>query len=156
MNGEDAPQPISAGWVFVDEDEGRAREMAMRSIGGYWQTVLDHYQFAGDHLKTMKGYEYYGKMSDKIKQYGADGATEFFVNLQIWGTPEQVYQRIMDVHGQTNNSGFVGVFSYAGMSHEESRRNMTLFAEKVMPRLKAFDAGAPVDRAQLLTAVAAE
>ncbi len=156
VNGAEAPQPISAGWVFVDEDEGRARELAMKYIGGYWQTVLEHYQFAGDHLKTTKGYEYYGKMSDKIRQYGNDGATEFFVNLQIWGTPEQVYQRIMDVHGQTNNSGFVGVFSYAGMAPEEARRNMTLFAEKVTPRLKAFDAGAPVDRAQLLTAVAAE
>ena len=29
MNGTDAPPPVSAGWVFVDESAERAREMAM-------------------------------------------------------------------------------------------------------------------------------
>jgi alkanesulfonate monooxygenase SsuD/methylene tetrahydromethanopterin reductase-like flavin-dependent oxidoreductase (luciferase family) len=154
VNGAEAPQPISAGWVFVDQDEDRARELALKYIGGYWHSVLEHYKFAGDHLKTTKGYEYYGKMADKIQKYGADAATEFFLNLQIWGTPEQVYRKIMDVHAQVNNAGFVGVFSYAGMSAQEATRNMTLFAEKVMPRLKAFDAGAPIDRARLLAEAA--
>ena len=63
VNGVDAPPPVSAGWTFCDRDPERAREMARRYIGGYYQTVLDHYQFQGDHLATTKGYEYYGKMS---------------------------------------------------------------------------------------------
>ena len=58
MNGKEAPLPISAGWVFCDKDKDRAAEMAVKYIGGYWESVLEHYQFAGDHLKTMKGYEY--------------------------------------------------------------------------------------------------
>jgi alkanesulfonate monooxygenase SsuD/methylene tetrahydromethanopterin reductase-like flavin-dependent oxidoreductase (luciferase family) len=36
INGTPAPQPISAGWVFVDESAERAHEMAMRYIGGYY------------------------------------------------------------------------------------------------------------------------
>jgi len=41
LNGTDAPQPISAGWTFVDRaPNGRAR---WREIyGGYYRTVLDH------------------------------------------------------------------------------------------------------------------
>jgi hypothetical protein len=34
MNAE-APAPINAGWVLCDEDEGRARDMAVRHSGGY-------------------------------------------------------------------------------------------------------------------------
>src|SRR5207248_524844 len=49
VKGADAPPPISAGWTFCDDDAERAREQAQRWIGGYYHTVLDHYQFAGDH-----------------------------------------------------------------------------------------------------------
>lgn len=71
------PPPILAGWVFCDEDKDRAAEMAVKYIGGYWESVLKHYQFAGDHLKTMKGYEYYGKFAETIQKYGPDSATKF-------------------------------------------------------------------------------
>jgi alkanesulfonate monooxygenase SsuD/methylene tetrahydromethanopterin reductase-like flavin-dependent oxidoreductase (luciferase family) len=138
VNGADAPPPIAAGWVFCDKDEARAHEQARRWIGGYWETVLKHYQFAGEHLKTTKGYEYYGKMSDKIRQYGAEGAIDFFMQLQIWGTPEQCCEKIVAVSDRTGADSFVGVFSYAGMSHAEAERNMRLFAAEVMPRLKSL------------------
>ena len=39
------------------------------SAVGYFESVLEHYQFAGEHLKTTKGYEYYGKFSEKIATY---------------------------------------------------------------------------------------
>ena len=129
INGTDAPQPISAGWIFVDASAERAREMAMKYIGGYYRTVLDHYQFAGAHMKNQRGYEYYAKMNEKLAVYGDQKAIEFFADLQVYGTPEQVHDKIMAIHKQTNNSAYVGVFSYAGMPHEEAARNMRLFAK---------------------------
>ena len=144
INGAEAPPPISAGWTFCDRDPDRALEQARRWIGGYYQTVLDHYQFAGDHLKTTKGYEYYGKMSEKIATYGTDAVIDYFMNLQVWGTPDQCYERILDIHARTGNSHYVGVFSYAGMPYDEAERNLRLFAAEVMPALKKLDRGAPV------------
>ena len=110
--------------------------MAVKYIGGYWESVLEHYQFAGDHLNTMKGYEYYGKFAETIQKYGPDSATEFFMNLRVWGTPEMCYERIVDISDRTGAGGFVGVFRYAGMPGDEAERNMRLFAERVAPRLK--------------------
>jgi hypothetical protein len=134
--------------------------MAMKYIGGYYRTVLDHYQFAGEHMKNQRGYEYYAKMNEKLAVYGDRKAIEFFADLQIYGTPEQAYDKIMAIHRQTRNSGYVGVFSYAGMPHEEAARNVRLFARTVMPELRKFDAGGPIDRSELLPdhrlAVAAE
>jgi alkanesulfonate monooxygenase SsuD/methylene tetrahydromethanopterin reductase-like flavin-dependent oxidoreductase (luciferase family) len=147
VNGVEAPRPISAGWTFCDRDAGRAQEMARRYIGGYYQTVLDHYQFAGDHLAHTKGYEYYGKMSEKIGQYGTEKVIDYFMNLQVWGTPEQCHDKILDIHRRTGNSHFIGVFSYAGMPAQDAERNMRLFAAEVMPALKKVDVSGPLPAA---------
>lgn len=138
VNHAEAPPPVSAGWTFCHENANYAHEMARRYIGGYFQSVLDHYKFGDDHLKTTKGYEYYGKMTDKIQQYGTGSVTDFFVDLQVWGTPEQCHQRIMDIHARTGNSHYIGVFSYAGMPYDEAERSQRLFAKEVMPRLQAM------------------
>ena len=136
VNGQDAPPPVCAGWTFCDPDPDRAREMARRYVGGYFESVLAHYQFAGDHLKTMKGYEYYGKFSEKIATYGTEGVIDFFVDLQVSGTPEQCYEKILDIRRRVGNDHFVGVFSYAGMPYDEAERNLRLFAKEVMPQLQ--------------------
>jgi alkanesulfonate monooxygenase SsuD/methylene tetrahydromethanopterin reductase-like flavin-dependent oxidoreductase (luciferase family) len=140
VNGAEPPAPICAGWTYCDPDPDRARERARRWIGGYFRTVLDHYQFAGDHLARTRGYEYYGKMAEKIRQYGEEGVIDFFVDLQVWGTPEQCYARIQEVRARVGNEAFVGVFSYAGMPEAEAERSLRLFAREVVPALRAVPA----------------
>jgi len=151
VNKTEAPPPISAGWTFCDASADRAHAQARRWIGGYYQTVLDHYQFAGDHLARTKGYEYYGKMSEKIQQYGIDTMIEYFMNLQVWGTPEQCYEKILDIHARTGNSHYVGVFSYAGMPYDEAEQNMRLFAREVMPELQKLGPAAAASRPAALS-----
>jgi alkanesulfonate monooxygenase SsuD/methylene tetrahydromethanopterin reductase-like flavin-dependent oxidoreductase (luciferase family) len=139
INGVEPPPPISAGWTFCHSDADRAREQAHRWIGGYFRSVLDHYQFGAEHMKTTKGYEYYAKMTEKIHTYGDDKVIDFFVDLQVWGTPEQCYDKILDVRRRVGNDHFVGVFSYAGMPAAEAERNMRLFATDVMPALQRLE-----------------
>jgi len=141
VNGVEAPQTVCAGWVFCDEDESRAREMAERYIGGYWDTVLRHYEFASDHLQRTSGYEYYGAVAQRLNGNGdaAKASIEFFMDLQIWGTPEQCADKIADRVRRMNAGTFTGVFSYAGMPWNEAERNLRLFAERVLPRVKELD-----------------
>ena len=82
-------------------------------------------------------------MSEKIAEYGTDTVIDYFVKLQVSGTPEQCYDKILDIHRRTGNSHFVGVFSYAGMPYEDAERNMRLFAREVMPQLRKLDVKAP-------------
>jgi alkanesulfonate monooxygenase SsuD/methylene tetrahydromethanopterin reductase-like flavin-dependent oxidoreductase (luciferase family) len=140
VNGSDAPPPIVSGWTFCDEDAGRAEEMARRYIGGYWKTVVEHYELVGTHLQGVRGYESYGRMQEIASQAGgADAMTEFFLGLQVWGTPEQCYDKIMTIKELTGAGAYNGVFSYAGMPYDEAERNMRLFARTVLPRLQALD-----------------
>jgi alkanesulfonate monooxygenase SsuD/methylene tetrahydromethanopterin reductase-like flavin-dependent oxidoreductase (luciferase family) len=89
-------------------------------------------------------------MSDKIAQYGVDTVVDYFTNLQVWGTPAQCYDKILDIHRRTGNSHYVGVFSYAGMPYDEAERNIRLFAAEVMPALQklAVQAPAPAEPAE--------
>jgi alkanesulfonate monooxygenase SsuD/methylene tetrahydromethanopterin reductase-like flavin-dependent oxidoreductase (luciferase family) len=138
-NGTEAPPPILAGWTFCDEDADRARAMAVRYIGGYWETVMRHYELVGDHLSRTLGYEYYAKLQEIAGQKGGtDALTEFFLDLQVWGTPDQCLEKILAIRRRIGCETYVGVFGYAGMPIAEAERNMRLFAQAVMPRLKAL------------------
>jgi len=139
VNGTEAPAPINAGWVICDEDEGRAREMAVKHIGGYWRTVIDHYEFRGEHLQSMKGYESYREIQARVNAPGGDEAmVEFFLSLQIWGTPEQCYEKILQCTQRCGADSFNAVFSYGEMDYAYAERNMRTFAKHVLPELKAY------------------
>ena len=135
MNGVEAPPPVGAGWVFCDKDANRAEEVARKYIGAYWQSALKHYNFGGEHFAKTKGYEFYGKMADALND-GVDGITDFFLNLQVWGTPDQCFEKVMDIRSKVGCDSFTGVFSYGGMPYEESEKSMRLFAAEVAPRLQ--------------------
>ena len=140
VNKAEAPPPILAGWVFCDKDAKKAEAMAREYIGGYWQTVLKHYELAGDHLTKTKGYESYGAMQQMVRGGGADAMIDFFLSLQVWGTPDQCYERIVDFSSKLGAETFTGVFSYAGMPYDMAEQNLRLFASDVLPRLKARQA----------------
>jgi alkanesulfonate monooxygenase SsuD/methylene tetrahydromethanopterin reductase-like flavin-dependent oxidoreductase (luciferase family) len=139
VNGEPAPKPVFASWTIVDENEKRAYEMAREYIGGYWQTVMNHYEFHKDLLKDQKGYEYCRKFAEHL-QKDADGAIQFFMDLQVYGTPEQCVEKITKIGNRLGSDTFVGVFSMAGMPHAMAKANVEPFAERVMPALKALPA----------------
>jgi len=136
-NGTDAPPPIVGGWTFCDENQARAEEFARKYIGAYWRSVARHYEIIGDHLTKMKGYEAYKAMQQKASAPGGmDEMTNFFLGLQVWGTPERCYEKILDIQKRTGAEAFNGVFSYGGMPYDIAEHSMRLFAAEVMPELK--------------------
>jgi len=138
-NGSEPPPPMVAGWTFVDESADRAETKAREFIGGYWDSIIEHYEFDQPHLKDIPGYEHHGLMYDRLTAPGGmEAMTDFFVDLQIWGTPDQVTEKIVNLQDETYMDGYMGVFSYAGMPIEEADRSMKLFARTVMPELQAL------------------
>ena len=142
INGQPAPPPIVVGFTFCHEDQERAKEMASEYVGNYWESIMDHYEFHSDHLKETKGYEYYGKFTEKIERYGDQDVKDFFLDLQVWGTPEQCYDKIMTTRGRLGSESYLAAFSFGGMPYPEVEKSMRLFAETVMPRLKQIPAAA--------------
>ncbi len=137
VNGTDAPPPIVGGWTYCDESEDRAEEFARKYIGAYWRSVVRHYEIVGTHLTTMKGYESYKQMQEMANAPGGvDALVDFFLGLQVWGTPETCYEKILDIQRRTGAEAFNGVFSYGGMPYDMAEASLRLFAAEVMPELK--------------------
>ncbi len=135
VNGEEAPAPILGGWTYCDESADRAEEMAYKYIGGYYRSVIEHYEMASDHLKTTKGYETYGAMVDHVTKNMED-VIRFFMSIQVYGTPEQCLARIQDFTARTGAGAYNGVFSYGGMPYADVEKSLRLFAKDVLPELR--------------------
>lgn len=142
-HGRAAPPPIAVCWTLCHEDETRARELAEHYLVDYYLEAAKHYELGGHHFDQLKGHEEYARWSAGIRSSSRQAIGEFFLSLQVWGTPDQCHEKILDIHRKFGNEHFVGVFSYANLPAEEAERSMRLFATTVMPRLKAMDAAAP-------------
>ena len=155
VNGRDAPKPIIASFIAVAETEADAREMFEKYIRGYAVSAVQHYEFHNAGLADIPGYEYYGKLAQNIRKHGLDSFVNFLAELQVWGTPDQVFNKLAENQRLANSGGLIGAFSYGGMPHDVAKRNMTLFAERVLPRLQRIEAACEIGNSRPLT-VAAE
>lgn len=136
-HGEEPPSPIVAGWTYVDDNADRAEENARKWLSGYWDSIIMHYEFDKPHLKSIPGYEFHGQMYDRlVAPGGQEKMTEFYIGLQPWGTPEQVFEKTRTFCDLVGGDSYIGVFRYGGMPPAEAEKSMRLFAKEVMPELK--------------------
>jgi alkanesulfonate monooxygenase SsuD/methylene tetrahydromethanopterin reductase-like flavin-dependent oxidoreductase (luciferase family) len=145
--GAEPPKPLLVTFIACHEDAAVAEEMRYKYIRGYSRSALNHYEFANKGLGEIRGYEYYAGLARNIEKHGIEAFVDFLSNLQVWGTPDQVFARMMDYRDRIDAAGFVTIFSYGGMPPAMARANMELFARTVLPRLKAIDTGAQVGAA---------
>ncbi len=113
---------------------------ARKYLGEKWDSIDNHYHFSDGHLANVKGYESYGKLAKtytKMKEESfRSKATDFYVSIQIAGTPDDCIQQIAELRRLTGMDHLVTEFSFGSMPHHLAELNMRLFAEKVMPVLQ--------------------
>jgi alkanesulfonate monooxygenase SsuD/methylene tetrahydromethanopterin reductase-like flavin-dependent oxidoreductase (luciferase family) len=132
--------PIILTNISVADSRDEAQERAVKHLSRKWDSIDTHYHFSDGHLATVKGYEFYGKMAktySKMKDPEfRQKATEFYIKIQVVGTPDDCLQQIAELQRLTGMNHLVTEFAYGGMPHEESEINMRLFADRVMPVLQ--------------------
>ena len=132
--------PIILTNISVAESRAEAHERAVKYLSRKWDSIDNHYHFSDGHLASVKGYEFYGKMAKTYAKMKDDSfrqkATEFYVKIQVVGTPDDCIQQLAELQRLTGTDHLVTEFAYGGMPHEESEINMRLFADCVMPVLQ--------------------
>jgi alkanesulfonate monooxygenase SsuD/methylene tetrahydromethanopterin reductase-like flavin-dependent oxidoreductase (luciferase family) len=136
-----APKPpIILTNVSVAESREEARERAIRYLGRKWQSIDDHYHFSDGHLGSVKGYESYGKMAKTYAKLRdpehLKKSTEFYVSIQIVGTPDDCLQQIGELQRVTGLGHLVTEFAFGNLPHHEAEQSMRLFADRVLPTLQ--------------------
>ena len=137
LNGVEAPKPILATFVACSESRTQADEMFEEYLINYSRSAVQHYEFDNAALAEISGYEYYAGLSRLIAKYGIDGVSRELSKLQVWGTPDDVTDKLIEYQRSGDFGGLLVVAAYGGMPFELGQANLELFAEKVLPRLKA-------------------
>ena len=126
--------------VSCAESRAEAQDRAMQYLARKWESIDNHYHFSDGHLSNVKGYESYEKIGQtyaKMKEPTRQAkATEFYVSIQVVGTPDDCIQKIAELHRLTGMDHLITEFSFGGMPHEDAELAMRLFAGKVVPVLQ--------------------
>ena len=126
--------------VSCAESRAEAQDRAMQFLARKWESIDSHYHFSDGHLTNVKGYESYEKIGQtyaKMKEPARQAkATEFYVSIQVVGTPDDCIQKIAELHRLTGLDHLITEFSFGGMPHEEAELATRLFADKVLPVLQ--------------------
>ena len=101
------------------ELHGRARgrgDGAARCTSGYivryCASTMGHYEFDNVKLADIPGYEYYAGLAPNIEKHGRDKFSHFLAELQVWGTPDQVVEQMIENNRRIGGAGVIGIFSY--------------------------------------------
>jgi alkanesulfonate monooxygenase SsuD/methylene tetrahydromethanopterin reductase-like flavin-dependent oxidoreductase (luciferase family) len=125
-------------WIYVDDDEKRAREAAEN----YFMKTIMAFAYGGQHLwdtiakkiqKTWPQDKPWDRESAAM-DLSFEKMTEVTSTPLAYGDPKRVIDMLRPCAGAGANM-FIGGFAMGVMPTEQVRRSMKLFAEKVMPHL---------------------
>jgi alkanesulfonate monooxygenase SsuD/methylene tetrahydromethanopterin reductase-like flavin-dependent oxidoreductase (luciferase family) len=136
INGEEPPKPLLVVFSAIDQDD--------RYIRAYYDSTVDHYEFDNPELASIQGYEYYGRIADRIAKHGRDQFVRFLAGLQPHGPADEIAAKLIEVVARVDAAGVIVVSSYGGMPEPLARANQERFAREVLPLLKAHETGAEV------------
>lgn len=132
-HGREPGLPVICDFVYCDGDAARAEDRAHRYIAGYLTSVMQHYELESDHLKQAKGYESYGNAVDLMKAIGLERLCEMYLSVNVWGTPDQIIDRLRARQEIVGDHDLTCCFRFAGLPYEEAEASMRRFARDVLP-----------------------
>jgi alkanesulfonate monooxygenase SsuD/methylene tetrahydromethanopterin reductase-like flavin-dependent oxidoreductase (luciferase family) len=144
LQGAEAPKPVLVIVAGVSEDPAQAARMREVYLQRWARSTVEHYEFDNVGFAEIEGYEYYGALAANINKHGIERFNGFLADLQAWGTPEQVTEKLLDYVRRTDAGGLVVPLCFGGMPADEARANFELFSEKVLPELQRHDVGGDI------------
>ena len=144
LNAEEASKPVLCVFVGVHEDPAKAQHMRDVYLQRYARSTVEHYDFANVGFADIEGYEYYAGLAKNIEKHGLEKFNGFLADLQIWGTPEQVTEKLLNYVERTDAGAVLATLSYGGMPYDEANANYDLYAREVLPVLQAHDVGGDI------------
>jgi alkanesulfonate monooxygenase SsuD/methylene tetrahydromethanopterin reductase-like flavin-dependent oxidoreductase (luciferase family) len=132
-HGREPDAPVICDFVYCDRDAGRAEAMAQKYVAGYLASVMEHYELESDHFKEAKGYESYGSGVDLMKAIGLEKLCAMYLDVNVWGTPDQIVERLRARREVVGDHDLTCCFRYAGLPYAEAEASMRLFAAEVLP-----------------------
>lgn len=137
-HGKVAPPFIISDFMVCFADRTKVTEYTDKYFAAQFLQVANHYEFMSPHFKDLPSYATYAYMGDMAAARGGpDKAYKDYVGGNLIGTPEELYEKHLERKSMVGDYEIIANFSFGGMPYEDVYEQMKLFADKVMPLLKA-------------------
>ena len=137
-HGEVAP-PISLGVaMYCHEDDALAEARHDEYGGRLFMSNVDHYEMAGEHFATTKGYERYAQSAKILRAAGLEKAAQHYAATTLWGNPERILGQIEAIRDVVGDFELSLQCAFGGMPYDQARASLELFAREVMPKARSL------------------
>ena len=138
FHGTEPPDVMLTEFVIcgtdLDQCEGEARQYQ----GKFVESNFYHYEFLGDHFKSVKGYDSYQQKAEIARAAGLEGAIEGFMEAASWGTPDKILRGLEKRRELLGSFELNVAFRFGGTPYDVAQRGLKLFAKEVLPVLKSW------------------
>ena len=89
-HGTEAPRIMLTEFCVCGTNLAETEEEARKYQGKFVESNFHHYEFLGEHFKTVKGYDAYQQKAEIARKGGLEGAVTGFMQAASWGTPDKI------------------------------------------------------------------
>ena len=89
-HGTEPPHIMLTEFCVCGTNLAETEEEARQYQGKFVESNFYHYEFLGEHFKTVKGYDSYQQKAEIARKAGLEGAVNGFMQAASWGTPDKI------------------------------------------------------------------
>ena len=138
FHGTEPPPVMLTEFVICGTDIAQSEEEARQYQGKFVESNFYHYEFLGDHFKSVKGYDSYQQKAEIARSSGLEGAVEGFMKAASWGTPDKILRMLEERRALLGDFELNVSFRFGGTPYNVAERGLKLFAKEVLPVLKSW------------------
>src|SRR6266480_3539611 len=144
-HGTEPPQVMLTEFCICGTNLAETEEEARKYQGKFVESNFYHYEFLGEHFKTVKGYDAYQQKAEIARKGGLDGAVTGFMQAASWGTPDKILRGLEARRKVVGDFEMNVAFRFGGTPYAVCERGLKLFAKEVLPVIKSWKSPASVN-----------
>ena len=137
-HGTEPPVMMMTEFVVCGTDLAKTEEEARQYQGKFVESNFHHYEFLGEHFKTVKGYDAYQQKAEIARKAGLSGAVDGFMKAASWGTPEKILRGLEERRRIVGDFELNVAFRFGGTPFDVCERGLKLFAKEVLPVIQKW------------------
>ncbi len=138
FHGTEPPSLMLNEFVVCGTDLAQCEEEARQYQGKFVESNFYHYEFLGDHFKSLRGYNAYQQKAEIARSTGLEGAVEGFMKAASWGTPDKILRGLEERRELLGDFQLTVSFRFGGTPFPVAEHSLKLFAAEVLPVLKSW------------------
>jgi len=151
-HGTEPPQVMLTEFCVCGANATSIEDEARRYQGKFVESNFYHYEFLGEHFKTVKGYDAYQQKAEIARKSGLDGAVAGFMQAASWGTPDKILRGLEKRREVLGDFEMNVAFRFGGTPYAVCERGLKLFAKEVLPVVKSWKSASPAKPAAIKAA----